>query len=59
MADDKNDLGEPDRARISGQPYAVAYFAAKHNIDEKKARDIIDRHGPSRKACDREAARKR
>jgi hypothetical protein len=58
MADDKNDRGAQDRARISGQPYEVAYFAAKHNIDQKTARDIIDRHGPSREACDREAARK-
>lgn len=59
MPGDKNHRGGEDRARISGQPYEVAYFAAKHNIDQKTARDIIDRFGPSREACDREAARNR
>ncbi len=42
-----------DRKLIAaGQPYEVAYFAAKHGITPAQARDIIKAHGPSRRKCD-------
>lgn len=53
MPDDKNDQGAQDRARVSAeQPYEVAYFARKHGLSQDRARDIIEKHGPSREACD-------
>ena len=58
MADDKNQTGGQDRSRVSAeQPYEVAYFAQKHGIDQAKAREIIEKHGPSREACDRAVSR--
>ncbi len=55
---------EEDNQEISGQvwtrtlsnlAYEVSYFAARHNLDQKTARDIIERFGPDRETCDREA----
>lgn len=58
MADDKTDIGGQDSARIAAdQPYEVAYFAQKHGIAQAKARKIIERHGPSRSACEEAAER--
>lgn len=56
MADDKNNVGEPDRSRVSGsEPYEVAYFAQKHGISSEQARELIERHGNDRETLDREA----
>lgn len=56
MADDKSKRGGPDRARVaSEEPYEVAYFAKKHGLTQAQAREIIQTHGPSRKACDQAA----
>jgi hypothetical protein len=56
MPDDLNDRGPQDRARIAEEePYEVAYFARKHGLSSERAREIIDRYGPSREACDRAA----
>jgi Protein of unknown function (DUF3606) len=54
MSDDKSKVGGQDRSRVStDEPYEVEYFAHKHGISQQEAREIINRHGPSRQACDR------
>jgi hypothetical protein len=59
MAGDKNEQCAQDWTRtLSNLAYDVSYFAARHNLDQKTARDIINRFGPDREACDREAARR-
>ncbi|MBX3573202.1 MAG: DUF3606 domain-containing protein [Mesorhizobium sp.] len=56
MSDDLNDRGAQDRSRVAAEePYEVAYFARKHGLSSERAREIIDRYGPSREACDRAA----
>ena len=58
MADDKNNRGAQDRARVSGsEAYEVDYFANKHGITREQAQDLISRHGNSREVLDREAER--
>ena len=57
MADNKQDVGEPDRSRVSGsEDYEVRYFAAKNGLTMEEARSLIAKHGNNRKALD-EAAR--
>jgi hypothetical protein len=59
MPDDKSNQGAQDRARISAeQPYEVSYFADKHSLSTAEAKDIIEKHGPSRAACDAAVARR-
>jgi hypothetical protein len=49
MADDKQDRGGQDRARVAGdQDYEVRYFAEKHGISIDQAQQLIDKHGNSR-----------
>ena len=56
MADDKSNVGEPDRSRVSGgEPYEVSYFAQKHGISTEQARELIEKHGNDRETLDREA----
>jgi hypothetical protein len=56
MADDKRNVGEPDRSRVSGsEDYEVSYFAQKHGISAEQARELIERHGNNRETLDREA----
>jgi len=56
MADNKQNVGEPDRSRVSGsEDYEVRYFADKHGISMDQARDLIARHGNQREALDRAA----
>jgi len=53
MTDEKTNKGAHDHARFSAeQPYEVECFAQKHRITLEKAREIIQKHGPSRSACD-------
>lgn len=60
MADSKQDVGEPDRSRVSGsEGYEVRYFAEKHGISPDQARELIAKHGNDRETLDREAARLR
>ena len=57
MSDDKSKVGGQDRSRVSAdESYEVEYFAGKHGISQQEARQIIERHGPSRQACDRAAS---
>ena len=56
MADNKQNVGEPDRSRVSGsEDYEVDYFARKHGISPAQARDLIREHGSNREALDRAA----
>ena len=58
MADDKSNVGEPDRGRVAGdEPYEVSYFAQKHGISAEQARELIERHGNDRDTLDREAGK--
>ena len=58
MSDDKSNRGAQDQSRVSAdEPYEVEYFARKHGITQAQAREIIEKHGPSREACDRAASR--
>jgi hypothetical protein len=58
MADDQNNVGGQDRSRVSAsEPYEVEYFAKKHGISQQQAREIIEKHGPSREACDQAVSR--
>lgn len=46
-----------DRKLIAAtQPYEVRYFARKWKLTNAEARAIIKQHGPSRLACNAEAA---
>jgi hypothetical protein len=58
MSDDKSKVGQQDRSRVSAsEPYEVEYFAQKHHLTQQRAREIIEKHGPSREACDQAASR--
>jgi hypothetical protein len=58
MSDDKSNIGGQDRSRVAAdEPYEVEYFAGKHGLTQAQARAIIEKHGPSREACDRAASR--
>lgn len=58
MADDKNNRGAQDRARVSGsETYEVDYFAGKHGLTREQAEGLIRQHGNSREVLDREAER--
>ena len=60
MSDNKSKVGEQDRSRVSAsEPYEVEYFAQKHGISQQQAREIIEKHGPDREACDAAASRQR
>jgi hypothetical protein len=53
MADNKDDRGAQDRARVSGEErYELRYFAEKHGISTEQAQDLIDKHGNSRAELD-------
>jgi hypothetical protein len=58
MADDKSKTDGRDRSRVSAsEPYEVEYFAEKHGLSAKQARDLIAEIGNDREKLD-EAARK-
>ena len=58
MADDKNNTGGGDRARVAGgEGYEVAYFADKHGITIEEARALIEQHGNDRATLDAAAAK--
>jgi hypothetical protein len=53
MADNKQNVGEPDRSRVSGsEDYEVQHFAQKHGITAQQARDLIAKHGNDRETLD-------
>ncbi|HVI33743.1 DUF3606 domain-containing protein [Phenylobacterium sp.] len=58
MADNKQDVGEPDRSRVSGsEDYEVRYFADQHGLSMDEARELIARHGNDREALNAAAQR--
>lgn len=58
MADNKQNVGEPDRSRVSGsEDYEVRQFAEKHGISMDQARELIAKHGSQRDKLDAAAER--
>ena len=58
MADNKQNIGEPDRSRVSGsESYEVRHFAKKHGLSLDQARELIAKHGNHRAALNRAAER--
>jgi hypothetical protein len=56
MADNKQNVGQPDRSRVSGsEDYEVRHFADKHGISMDQARALITKHGNQRDELDRAA----
>ena len=56
MADNKENVGEPDRSRVSGsQAYEVHHFAKAHGLSVDQARKLIRKHGKDRETLNREA----
>lgn len=54
MADDKNNRGAQDRARVSAvEDYEVRYFMERHGISHERALELIKEHGPSREAIEK------
>ena len=49
LADDKNEVGGQDRARVAGgQDYEVRHIAESNGISIEQAEQLIERHGNSR-----------
>jgi hypothetical protein len=60
MADDKSEIGGPDRRRVAAdEPYEVEHFASKFGLSADEARELISRFGNDRATLEREAERKR
>jgi hypothetical protein len=58
MADNTAKRGSRDRKKVArGQGYEVSYFARKHGMSIKQARELIDRVGNDRAKLN-EAAQK-
>ncbi|MCR5874347.1 DUF3606 domain-containing protein [Phenylobacterium sp. J426] len=56
MGDDKQNVGESDRSRVSGsERYEVRYFAEKHGITMEQAGELIGKHDNDRETLDRAA----
>lgn len=56
MADDKKNVGEPDRSRVSGsEDYEVQHFASENGISAEQVLDLISRFGNDRETLTREA----
>jgi hypothetical protein len=57
MADSKQNVGEPDRSRVSGsEDYEVQYFAEQNGITPEQVRQLIAQHGNDRETLERAAA---
>jgi hemerythrin superfamily protein len=57
MADDTNQQAAADRSRVAaGEGYEVAYFAQKHGLTQKAARELIAEVGNDREKLDAAAA---
>lgn len=60
MADNKAEIGAPDRRRVAAeQTYEVEHLASKHGLTADEARELIARFGNDRATLDREAEKKR
>jgi hypothetical protein len=60
MADDKTEVGQPDRSRVAGgERYEVQHLAERTGISSDQARDLIQRFGNDRETLEREAKKLR
>ena len=60
MADNRSQVGEPDRSRMAaGERYEVQHLAERHGISTDEARELIERFGNDRDVLDREAEKLR
>ena len=60
MADNKSQIGEPDRSRVAaGERYEVQHLAERHGLSTDEARELIERFGSDRETLDREAEKLR
>lgn len=58
MADNKDQIGEPERRRVAGSmEYEVRHFAEAIGLDVEKVRKLIERHGAGASARE-DASRK-
>jgi hypothetical protein len=56
MPDNKSQVGEPDRSRVSASDrYEVQHFAERAGISTDEARELIERFGNDRETLEREA----
>jgi hypothetical protein len=56
MADNKHQIGEPDRSHVSeSEDYEIRYFAKAVGLDVEQVRKLIQRHGNDRQTLEREA----
>lgn len=60
MADNRSQVGEPDRGRIAAaERYEVQHLAERHGISTDEARELIERFGNDHDVLVREAAKLR
>jgi 3-hydroxyisobutyrate dehydrogenase-like beta-hydroxyacid dehydrogenase len=60
MADNKSQVGEPDRSRVvAAEHYEVQHLAERTGISTDEARELIERFGNDRDTLEREAAKLR
>lgn len=60
MADNKSNIGEPDRSRVAaGERYEVQHLAERTGISTNEARELIERFGNDRDMLEREAMKLR
>lgn len=53
MSDNKQNVGQQDRARVAGEEdYEVRHFADRHGMSMEAARELIARHGNDREALE-------
>lgn len=57
MPDDPTKRGEPDRERISQQPWEIEYESEKTGLPPETIREIVRREGPMRENVEREIRR--
>lgn len=58
MSDDKRNVGQADRSRVSGsEDYEVEHFAEANGISPEQVRQLIKDHGNDREALTAAAAR--
>lgn len=53
MSENKQNVGQQDRARVAGEEdYEVRHFADRHGMSMEAARELIARHGNDREALE-------
>jgi hypothetical protein len=57
MPDDPTERGEPDRKRISQQPWEIEHESRKTGLPPETIREVVRREGPMRENVEREIRR--